>query len=77
MALIIPKKRRGRTLPAIMDDFFSMNSFFESSLLDFNEGFLSEHNFPVTTNVNGMENGNENQTESVSSGLDNKDFKEK
>ena len=61
MSLVISKNRKGRILPGIVDDFFSMSSFFESSLLDFNSGFLSEHNFPLVPDAAILKNETANQ----------------
>ncbi len=61
MLPVITKQRRERSERAIIDDFFGMNSFIESSLLDFNRGFLSEHNFPLVPCTSVIENKKNSQ----------------
>lgn len=75
MSLVVSKKRKGRTLPTLMDDFFNMSPFFGSSLLDFNGGFFNGHDFPLVPDANIIENGKDYQIELAVPGLERKDFK--
>ena len=48
MSLAVSKKRTGKELPTLMDNFFT-RPFFGPSLFDFN-GFLNEHDLALVPN---------------------------
>jgi len=73
MTLAVSKKRKGRTVPTFMDDFFNVSPFFGSSLFDFNGGIM-EDNFALIPDANIIENGKDYQIELAVPGLDRKDF---
>jgi HSP20 family protein len=75
MSLVVSKKRTGRTLPTIMDNFFNLDPFFGPSLLDFNGGLLNELDLPMVPGANIIENGKNYQIELAVPGLERKDFK--
>lgn len=74
MSLVVSKKRNGRTLPTMTEDFFNLNPFFGSSLLDFNGGFFNEKEFTLVPDANIIENENEYKIELAVPGLERKDF---
>ncbi|MGL2964154.1 Hsp20/alpha crystallin family protein [Flavobacterium sp. RSB2_4_14] len=75
MSLVVSKKRNGRTLPTMTEDFFNMNPFFGSSLLDFNGGLFNEKEFALVPDANIIENEKEYKIELAVPGLERKDFK--
>lgn len=75
MSVLVPKKRRGGTVPSIMEDFFNVSPFIGSSLLDFNGGFWDEQDFLLVPDANIIENGKDYQIELAVPGLERKDFK--
>lgn len=75
MSLVVSKKRNGRMLPTAVDEFFNLNPFFGSSLIDFNGGFFDEQDFPLVPQANVIENGKDYQIEVAVPGLERKDFK--
>jgi len=74
MSLVVSKKRNGRTLPTLTDEFFNLNPFFGSSLLDFNGGLMSENDFSLIPDANIIENGKDYKIELAVPGLERKDF---
>jgi HSP20 family protein len=70
MTLVATKKRNGRLLPKIMDDFFNNDRF----LLDLNGSFPDLNFQNVLPEANIVENKKEYQIELAVPGLDKKDF---
>ena len=71
MTLVATKKRNGRIIPKLMDDFFNNDRF----LVDFN-GYFPEMNFQNTLpDANIVENKKDYHIELAAPGLDKKDFK--
>ena len=74
MSLVVSKKRNGRSMPTMTDDFFNLSPFFGSSLLDFNGGLLGEKDFSLIPDANIIENGKDYKIELAVPGLERKDF---
>jgi HSP20 family protein len=75
MSLVVSKRKNGRTLPSMVDDFFNSKSFFGPSLMDFDRDFFGQENFSLLPDANVIETDKEYQVELAVPGLERKDFK--
>jgi HSP20 family protein len=73
MSLAVSKKRTGRELPLLMDDFFT-RPFFGPSLFDLND-VLFENELALVPAANIIENGKDYEIELAVPGLERKDIK--
>ena len=74
MSLIVAKKRKGRFLPNLVDDFFSSDRFFGPSILDADGNLLGRNASLVVPEANIIENGKDYKIELAAPGLERKDF---
>lgn len=73
MSLAVSKKRTGKELPTLMDNFFT-RPFFGPSIFDLN-GFVNERDLAFVPDANIIENGKDYEIELAVPGLERKDFK--
>ena len=73
MSLAVSKKRTGKELPTLMDNFFN-RPFFGPSLFDLN-GLLFENDLALVPDANIIENGKDYEIELAVPGLERKDIK--
>lgn len=71
MTLVATKKRNGRLIPKMMDDFFGKDRF----LLDFNDVFPETNFQNILPDANIVEGKKEYHIELAAPGLDKKDFR--
>ena len=73
MSLAVSKKRTGKALPTLIDNFFT-RPFLGPSLFDLN-GLLFENDLALVPDANIIENGKDYEIELAVPGLERKDIK--
>jgi HSP20 family protein len=74
MSLIVPKKREGKFLPGLLEDFLHTDRLFDTSLLKMGGNMLDFDNSFVVPEANIIENTKDYRVELAAPGLDKKDF---